>query len=525
MKKFVTFLLIISAMISMSVCGAMAIGNDIFLCMHAGSSMAYQSSNFGSLDYIEMKDSGGAIAKAKNIEGSTYLPFRYIAELAGLTEASGNHMDAYTFKYDNRSGGSITIQAKSGRITRDVNIPFTYKTEDGEEIEYKIVNIDGSLYFPMRYMAALVDGNVAYQASTGNVYFMSNERVKKEYLTGSENDLSIKYQKLASMNYYEYDNTLGYSDIYLKSDGETVSSVTEELRNNQTYYSVTRARKNLYYVDENYRMWTKKEGEEASSPIVFYNTKNEKTEPLVLTIITYQNKLYGIEIKNENTKTGKIFKADLDGENYKYISDSDRAYNIILREYKDTGYIFYVDAENKTDIHRINLSTGEDKVISVAGPSGNSLINPIDIMSVNEDTIVVSELDNKKINIIHLSDSIYEKDTVRGSVSDTISEINRSTAIEKVSSLNYDTDNQLLYFINNTGKSYGIYCYDIPDSHLYSINTSQTAKRRISIIKISESMYRIYHYADTNKNEYKYELVSIDSDGNIKIGNNIVIDR
>ena len=77
------------------------------------------------------------------------------------------------------------------------------------------MNIDGSLYFPMRYMAYLVGGEVDWSQSTGNIYFMSNENVAKDFLTGKEGNKVIKYSKMAYLNYSEYDNTLGYSDIYL----------------------------------------------------------------------------------------------------------------------------------------------------------------------------------------------------------------------------------------------------------------------------------------------------------------------
>ena len=115
------------------------------------------------------------------------------------------------------------------------------------------------MYFPMRYMAYLVGGEVDWSQSTGNIYFMSNENVAKDFLTGKEGNKVIKYSKMAYLNYSEYDNTLGYSDIYLESDGKTVSSVIEEIDNGHSYYSVTRSRRNIYFVDENSRACCKEE--------------------------------------------------------------------------------------------------------------------------------------------------------------------------------------------------------------------------------------------------------------------------
>lgn len=219
----------------------------------------------------------------------------------------------------------------------------------------------------------------------------------------------------------------------------------------------------------------------------------------------------------------------MDGENYHYISNSSNAYNIVLREYQGQSYIFYVDAtedsgDNK-EIHRINLSTGEDDIIYINDYNGNSLINRINIMSLNDNTVVISEYNNPCIDIITLDNSIYTNNYVTGSLTGKITSLNKLTDIVKVSSLNYDTDNNLIYFINNTGKGYGLYCCDPLTSKVYSISTSQDVKRRISIIKMSDSTYRVYHYTDATKNLYKYDLVSVSDNGNIKIGSNINIER
>lgn len=500
-----------------------AANNEVFICMKSDSTMAYQSINYGALEYLEMKDSNGVVAKARIIDGRTYLPFRYIAEIAGLTEAVDSQMDVNTFKYSSAGNGSITINTKNGRIIKNVDVEFEYKDSDGEMYLYKIVNINGSLYFPMRYMASLIGAEVDYENDTGNIYFMSNYNVRKAFLN---NDKSIKYEKLAAINNYTFDNTLGYSDIYLMSDGKTVSSVTEEIHDGNTYYSVARERKNLYFVDENYEMFTKKEGESEYSRIGFYNTKNEKINPKILTIVTYKNKLYGIEIDDVNSSAGKIFQSDLDGENYKYIGTCKNAYNIILREHNDIGYIFYVDIKNQTDIHRINLLTGEDVKLNILGFGGEQPISKIDIMSVNDGKMIVSRYDVNKIEIMNLYGSVYEDSDIKAELVGVIDHLNAVNSVMDILSLNYDTDNELLYFINSNGKNYGIYCYDVLSGYLQAINTSSTLKARISIIKIDENIYRIYHYSDYKNNKYNYELVSIIPDENkIKIGNSIEFDR
>ena len=74
--------------------------------------------------------------------------FRYIAENAGLADAVDSNMGNNTFKYESIGTGSITIVTKKGRFSQNINVPFTFKLDNGEEIEYKIMNIDGSLYFP-----------------------------------------------------------------------------------------------------------------------------------------------------------------------------------------------------------------------------------------------------------------------------------------------------------------------------------------------------------------------------------------
>ena len=160
----------------------------------------------------------------------------------------------------------------------------------------------------------------------------------------------------------------------------------------------------------------------------------------------------------------------------------------------------------------------------VTDTAGNNLLAPIDIVSVYDDTVVVSEMGGK-IDIISLYGNIYEDYAIRGIMTDEITELNKSVSIEKVSSLNYDTDNDIVFFINNGKKGYGLYCYDVVNSRLQSIHTSQTVQRRISIIKMTDTIYRIYHYSDVVKNVYDYDLVSIGDDNGVKIGNNIVLAR
>ncbi len=524
MKKAAFLLAVIMSALLFTPLNSLAATHEFFMCMHADSTMAYQSIDGNQLDYIEMKDSNGTVVEPKIIQDSTYLPFRYIAETVGLTGVTGSVSGSNIFKYESTGGGKITIVTKTARVTQTVGKPFTFKMDDGTEVEYTIVNIDGSLYFPLRYMTWLVNGEVDW--ADGNIYFMSSKKAGQEFLTGPEGHKTIKYSKMTLVSNNEYDNSLGYSDIYLQSDGATVSSVTNDIGDGSTYYSVTRSRKNLYFVDEEYNVLRKKETDSVASTPNFYNDKNERIYPKVSTIISYQNKLYGVEIDpDKSTVIGRIFKCDLDGENYHYIGDEKRAYNILLRDNNGEGYIFYVDADNHTDIHRISLADGNDEVISVTDYSGESIIAPIDIMSVGEDTIIISELNNKKLDIIYLVDSIYESNHLLGMISSELTEINKATAVSDIKSLNYDTDNGLLYFINEDKSNYSICCYDTVTSKNYSIHTSKSKKRRISIIKMSDNLYRVYHYSDVENNGYTYDLVSVSDDGTIKIGANIIVNR
>ena len=73
------------------------------------------------------------------------------------------------------------------------------------------------------------------------------------------------------------------------------------------------------------------------------------------------------------------------------------------------------DSGDNKEIHRINLSTGEDDIIYINDYNGNSLINRINIMSLNDNTVVISEYNNPCIDIITLDNSIYTNNYVTGS--------------------------------------------------------------------------------------------------------------
>lgn len=521
--KMFSLLICMSICISMMPITSHAAFNEVFLCMRNEQSYAYQSSNQSPLDYLEMMSSNGQVATAKVIDGSTYLPFRYVMELVGLTEDNGRTMQNNTFKYESGVGkATITIKTKNKARELVIGEEFEFKVSDDDIRMCKVENLGGSLYFPMRYLASLVDALVYYQASTGNIYFMSNNKVKSDFVTGPDDDLSIKYSKLATLGYYEFDNDLGYSDIYLCSDGSTVSSVTEEMDNNNTYYSVTRSRTNLYYVDEGYEVWRKKETENTSEKIVFYNKKGERTNLLAQTLVLHNNKLYGIALDSVNSKTGKIFKSDLDGENLEFISSTD-GYNLLLREDGGKGYIFYVSGTNRKEIHRIDLSNNQDVIVNFVSSNASVVDSNISIMSLSKNNLVICTLDNK-IKIINLYDNPYSKTTVSAWLANEITRINGATAIESIASINLDSDNDILYFINHTSKGYGFCCYDLINGKLQSISSDSKSKKRISIIKMSNDLYRIYYYNEANSNKYTYVLMSVKSN-EISIDNSIKFER
>ena len=79
-----------------------------------------------------------------------------------------------------------------------------------------------------------------------------------------------------------------------------------------------------------------------------------------------------------------------------------------------------------------------------------------------------------------------------------------------------------MFFIGKSSDGAGVFYYDVENDSVGRLKNSKGSKKNIAIIKMSNSIYRIYYSDDK---ESVYNLMSVTSDGNIKIDNNIELKR
>lgn len=522
LKKIITAGIAAGMMLGAAV-GVSAADKISFLAMHAGSSMAYISRDGVNIaDYTQMVASSDAVVSPIVIDGTTYLPFRYITEILGFTDYTGQGpVKNKTFKYTGNSrGGSISFNNDGKIYDVDVNSPFEFKVDEGDIRTIDFKNIDGSLYAPMVYLARVTGSAVDWDPESGTIYFADNERTLKNFL---EDDKSLKYTKTLGVMFKEYDNNLSYSDIYLKSENAMVSSISKDLNDKSENYSVNRVRKTVYYINSDSHVCSKREGVDKGGEITFYNMKNKPQEVLADNIITTKDKMYGITIKNSSDNIGYVFEADLDGENFRLLDENRRAYNLLYRTYNGREYIVYVDGNDCSTIYLRDLETGEESGFSFVDDYNSDIVNSIDIMTLGDDTVMYSDFNNHNLHCIKFDKgALYEN---RGSVvraySTEISSYNKKPLTDIVT-MNYEDENKVLFFIGKSSDGAGVFYYDVENDSVGRLTNSKGSKKNIAIIKMSNSIYRIYHSDDK---ESIYNLMSVTSDGNIKIDNNIELKR
>lgn len=546
MKKISAILAaaMLSASLPLNAGAASDASASFFLCMQGDSSIAYISEDGQMGDYRTMVSSNGATVKALIIDGSTYLPFRFLSELAGWQEGDmevtvkatpipgtvnvGMTVNSTTKKEANKNvfkfvmdGDSQKLQMRgTGSIfERVVGQDFDYAIKvDGksETRTFCIKNIDGSLYMPLRYMADILGAKADYDSKTGNIYFAGNAQIMNTFV---DNNKTFKFEKTVSGTYKLYDNMLMYSEEYLTSSGKTTSTVSAELGEKARSYScVSRSFDNLYFLNESdYRVYTKKENEGKTHKIDFYNKSNGVEDFAVDVVFTDGEKLWGSQLD-----TGRIFCADMNGRNLEYIADTDGAYNLLYREYENKGYIFYMKSD-RTTLMRLDPQTLVSTEVSIRDVSGNNSLYNVGIITLGKDSVIYKNAGTGVLHYVPLFGNMYTDSYIQAGNMRLADRYN-GKVLGEVQSMNYDDENGILFFTCLTSDGIagdGLYYYDTISSQLGCLRTSSEIKSRISIIKKGYDVYGVGFSGDNRVEEIQVKIIL----GRINIDGNITLNR
>lgn len=460
MKK--SFAAAITAAALLSSVGIQAFAEGTFLCMKADESVAISIDENNNFEYMDMRASNGELVYPQiSTDGNTYLPFRYVCEMAGLKDGAdiaGALPDGY-FRYwaaDPSIPGDkqkIELMVNGNYYCHNIGESFQYEVSPGDVRTVSIYNIRGSLYFPMTYMAKITDSQALWHGDTGRIMYISNTLNSSDFIDETGN---LRRDKELYLNFDFYCNNLGGSPLYLKSDGYTISDLSAEIEGNPKVRSVTRNGRSIYFLDNNGRVNLKIEDNAEISLLSFADESGNAVDVIADTIISVQNKLYGVQVSAAGEKYGRLFSVNHDGSGFKYLNDS-QVYNLIMREFRGNLYLFYCDATTRATLHMIELKTMDDYEIEITNFAHENLLSDIKQFVIGSKLVAYISNDGQ-LHVIDLEDNLEEFEIIR--VNNENHKIfltgSDGESLGNITSMNYDHINEVLYVtqVDYTGRTY-----------------------------------------------------------------------
>ncbi len=498
MKKRIAALMAAAAFASN---GVAAFAQGTFLCMRSEESVAITIDEKNNFKYIDMKDSNGTTVYPQiSTDGNTYLPFRYVCEMAGLKDAAGiegNLPDGH-FRYwaaDPDIPGDkqkIEIMFNGNYYCHNIGERFTYELRPGDVRSVSIYNIRGSLYFPMSYMAKITDSTALWADGTKRIIYISNNLNSWDYLN-DRNDL--RRDKLTYMGFDYFCNNLGNSPLYLKSDGVTIQNLSDEIPGNPKTRCITRSGRQIYFIGTDKQVYTKIEDIEGVSTVSFMDKSGYPVDVLADNVIVVQNKLYGVKVNSSGEIYGRLFRSNLDGTDFEYMNDK-TVYNLMMRKRGEDVYLFYCDAGTRQTIHMIELKTMDDYELQITDFKHNNLLYDIKQFVMGDKMVAYISNDNK-LHVIDLVDNIEDYEILRLSESKHKIFLQGSDgeSLSNITSMNYEYINNILYVtqVDYTGRTY------------YYTRTSGNFNR---LEKSEQSITDVALFNDANYNDYCAKLVN-----------------
>ncbi len=361
----------------------------VFLCMRGGDSTALYSDGKTGLMYIDMISSNGADATPIiSADGNTYLPFRFVCEMAGLKDAQEGEDDLESghFRFTDNGGiQTIEINYNDKYIAHQVGVEFSYELEAGDIRNVCIYNIDGTLYFPMTYLAKITNATALWNGKTKDIMYIDNNINPSDFI---DEEFYIHDYLLEQNGFYLNYNKTDDDPVCFDAQKSYLEDVSEQIgeevicatKTNGTIFGVTQTGDIKY-----------------KSSSGNFGVLNFKVD----TIIAVKNRLYGIE---RDTKKG--FVCRLDGTDFEYITDMP-VFNLILREYNNEFYLYYCEYENSSKIHMIQLKTMDTYDIEITDYEYNNLIYDVEKFVVG--TKMFAYVDgNSQLHTIVLDEPLEE---------------------------------------------------------------------------------------------------------------------
>lgn len=366
-----------------------------FIQFEVGQSTALSVDSDGVLRYIDMKDSKGKeVIPLDTTDGNTYLPFRFICELMGFDDKAFTGQENH-FRYTPRnpevwdSREKIEIYSNGVYVCHEVGEEFVYEASPGDVRKVCIYNINGSLYFPMTYMARLTGGATFWAEDTKEIIFATDGVDIGMYM---DDNAHIKKDAIARAMYYPiFDFNKKYG-CYVASDGVTVVNSDEAAEN------IYRIKNTLIFLD-NGRIMTKDEKTGDKKEFSMKDNYGNPVKLLCEDFVIVKNKLFGINAENSH-----LFICDVNGSEFEYLTDRG-VKGLYAREFNSSFYLYYCDRETSADIHMLDLINLDNYRIEITGSNRKSLLRDITSFYVTDKQFVYKDSVGRR-HVIHLPDPL-----------------------------------------------------------------------------------------------------------------------
>lgn len=466
-------------LLGLCVSGIHAMAKDAFLCMRPEENVAVTIDENKNCVFTEMRASNGALVSPQlSKEGVTYLPLRYICEAAGLTEApAGVDMPESSFRYNPLPDGQyVEIRSGGQYYVHKLGDYFSYDDGSGVIKTGRAVNVDGTVYIPMGYIAKLTNGQVFYNDKWKKISFLSGSLNHDDYLD-AENDL--RFDRRMYMEYEFYSNNLTGSTMYLATDGLDIRDLKDETA--QKPRSISRSGNRLYYLNEAGTVMTKTERQPDEAVMQFYDENGNGASINAVTVFVCRNKIYGIQAESGNS--GRLFQANLDGTQFVYLTN-DYVYNLIMRKRDEVYYLYYCEAATKATIHMIDTRTMDNYTIELTNYSHVNVLDKIKQFVVG-DRIVATIDEAGTLRVFRLDDCLedFEIQRVWDENYLTFWTTPEGYELNNITAMNFDYTNNVLYISATTEDFSASYYYTLQNNCLKRLETSDYPITDVALFK------------------------------------------
>jgi len=465
MKKIILFAMLICFVLNGTVSADIA-GGVFIMKPKSNKAYFYNSEIMVGKSFYENRKSGCPYAAA---DGNVYVSAK------NFFGSFGNG-DEYFL-----DGDSLVIKLNGKKCTLPIGKKFAVRNYENEGNMY-VYAFEGDYYIPSKLIAMLCDGRAYYDEESEYLALFSDSEYEKEVLDNGKisRDFFIKNVPYTFMN-----NSVKNS-YYLSVDGKGIGK-------SDGSQCVFRLGNKLYYIND-YLMYVKN-GDEKPALLTFYDQNNMKNDIRIYTAVNVGSKIYGIATGNAFGKSGRVFSADTDGTDFKYIGTT-TAENL-LHVTDDKDYIYYMTSSKNPVLYLYDTECEDEYEVSIIDKNNNSLIKGMTKFAYT-DKGLFAVINDAIVRFIEFDRPPHECEWIKIYDDKKIKDISSHTTgdFEEITVVNFDSINNILYLIDKTKNESRLVKISADKSKAEVLNTYDKEVTNINIFNTVEGVEVIVVFSD-----------------------------